>query len=92
MGAGPQAAEGSGRHSHMTNTLNKPVEALEYAYPFRIMCYALRECSGGSGQRRGGDGTIRTYEVLQPAEITLLSDRRGTKPYGLEGGNQAAMA
>ncbi len=86
IGAGPQGAGISGRHSHMTNTLNTPVEALEYAYPFRISCYALRDGSGGTGMHRGGDGLVREYEFLQPAEITLLSDRRITKPYGLEGG------
>ena len=72
----------------MTNTLNTPVEAVEYAYPFRIARYALRENSGGNGQHQGGEGIVRTYEFLQPAEVTLLSDRRITKPYGLEGGHQ----
>ncbi len=86
MGAGPHSDGASGCHSHMTNTLNTPVEALEYAYPFRITRYALREGSGGKGRHQGGDGLVRTYEFLQPAEITLLSDRRVTKPYGLEGG------
>jgi N-methylhydantoinase B len=70
----------------MTNTLNTPIEALEYAYPFRISRYALRDGSGGKGQHQGGDGLVRAYEFLQPAEITLLSDRRVTIPYGLEGG------
>jgi N-methylhydantoinase B len=86
MGAGPETDGASGRHSHMTNTLNTPVEALEYAYPFRISRYALREGSGGIGRHRGGDGLVRAYEFLQPAEITLLSDRRATQPYGLDGG------
>ena len=86
MGAGPQSEGVSGRHSHMTNTLNTPVEAVEYAYPFRISRYALREESGGTGQHSGGDGLVRAYEFLQSAEITLLTDRRVTQPYGLEGG------
>jgi N-methylhydantoinase B len=86
MGAGPQTIGASGRHSHMTNTLNTPVEALEYAYPFRISRYALREGSGGRGRRQGGNGLLRSYEFLQPAEVTVLSDRRITQPYGLEGG------
>ena len=87
MGAGPQLAGASGRHSHMTNTLNTPVEALEYAYPFRVTQYALRKGSGGKGKHQGGDGLVREYEFSQPAEVTLLSDRRVTKPYGLEGGD-----
>ena len=86
MGAGFQVDGVSGRHSHMTNTLNTPIEALEYAYPFRIARYALREGSGGKGKFQGGAGLVRAYEFLQHAEITLLSDRRGTKPYGLGGG------
>jgi N-methylhydantoinase B len=86
IGASPHADGASGRHSHMTNTLNTPVEALEYAYPFRITRYALREGSGGKGRHQGGDGLLREYEFPQPAEITLLSDRRVTKPYGLEEG------
>jgi N-methylhydantoinase B len=86
MGAGPKTDGASGRHSHMTNTLNTPVEALEYAYPFRISRYSLRERSGGAGRHRGGDGLVRAYEFLQSAQITLLSDRRVTRPYGLEGG------
>lgn len=86
MGAGPQAAGASARHSHMTNTLNTPVEAVEHTYPFRITRYALREGSGGAGQYQGGHGLVRAYEFLQSAEVTLLSDRRVTKPYGLEGG------
>ena len=86
MGAGPHSHGLSGRHSHMTNTLNTPVEALEYAYPFRVTRYALCEGSGGKGGQHGGDGLIRTYIFLHPAEVTLLSDRRVTEPYGLTGG------
>jgi len=86
MGAGPRYNGASGRHSHMTNTLNTPVEALEYTYPFRIARYALREGSGGRGRQQGGNGLLRSYEFLQTAEVTVLSDRRVTRPYGLEGG------
>ena len=86
MGAGPHSDGTSGCHSHMTNTLNTPIEALEYAYPFRISHYALRERSGGNGQHRGGYGLVRTYEFLQPADITVLSDRRIIRPYGLADG------
>ena len=66
--------------------LNAPVEALEYAYPFRIAQYAMREGSAGKGRHQGGDGLVRSYEFLQSAEITLLTDRRVATPYGLEGG------
>ncbi len=82
-GAGPAGDGLSGVHVHMTNTLNTPVEALEYAYPLRVRRYALRGGSGGKGQFRGGDGLIREIECLAPATIAILSERRRTQPYGL---------
>jgi N-methylhydantoinase B len=74
----------------MTNSLNTPVEALEYSYPFRVTKYALRTGSGGDGLHRGGDGIVREIEVLTDAAVTLLADRRKTRPYGLAGGADAA--
>jgi len=76
--------------THMTNSLNTPVEALEYAYPFRVRRYGYREGSGGEGQFRGGDGLIREVEVLTPARVTLLAERRRFRPYGLAGGDEGA--
>ncbi|MEJ2200951.1 MAG: hydantoinase B/oxoprolinase family protein [Desulfuromonadaceae bacterium] len=73
-------------HSHMTNTLNTPIEALEYAYPFRVTQYSLRPNSGGRGEQQGGDGLIREIEMLTEAEVTLLTERRSQGPYGLAGG------
>lgn len=86
-GAGPMADGGSGMHVHMSNTLNTPVEALEYAYPLRVTHYGLRHGSGGSGQHRGGDGLIRAIQFLTPVQITLTSERRERPPYGLRGGS-----
>ncbi len=79
----------SGVHTHMTNSLNTPVEALEYAYPFRVTEYSLRRNSGGNGTHEGGDGLVREIEVLTDAEVTILADRRKTAPYGLHGGEPA---
>jgi N-methylhydantoinase B len=76
----------SGVQTHMTNSLNTPVEALEYAYPFRVRRYGYRRGSGGEGKYRGGDGLMREIEVLTPAQVTLLADRRHFAPYGLQGG------
>ena len=90
MGARPNADGLSGVHTHMTNSLNTPVEALEYAYPFRVRKYAYRPNSGGSGKFRGGDGLIREIELLADAQVTLLSDRRKFRPYGLAGGEPGA--
>ena len=86
LGASPQAQGGSGHHAHMTNSLNTPVEALEYAYPFRVVRYALRRDSGGAGLHRGGDGLIREIELLGNSQVTLLADRRKSQPWGLAGG------
>lgn len=85
-GARPHSDGISGVHTHMTNSLNTPVEALEYAYPFRVLRYSYRPASGGAGKQRGGDGLIRELELLSPAHITLLTDRRRFAPYGLAGG------
>jgi len=86
MGARPTKEGVSGVHTHMTNSLNTPAEALEYAYPLRVRKYSLRPQSGGSGEHRGGDGIVREVEVLTDAEVTLLADRRTRGPWGLQGG------
>jgi len=91
MGARPNADGISGVHTHMTNSLNTPVEALEYAYPFRVRQYSYRPNSGGKGKFCGGDGLIREIELLADAQVTLLSDRRKFQPYGLAGGEPGAV-
>jgi N-methylhydantoinase B len=90
MGARPTKPGISGIHTHMTNSLNTPAEALEYAYPLRVRKYALRSGSGGRGRNRGGDGIVREIEVLTDADVTLLADRRKRGPYGLSGGTSGA--
>ncbi len=86
LGAGPQLAGGSGMHAHMSNTLNTPVEALEYAFPLRVTTYRLRHGSGGVGRQRGGDGLVRAIQFLTPVRAAILSQRRAYGPYGLRGG------
>jgi N-methylhydantoinase B len=90
MGARPGKAGVSGVHTHMTNSLNTPAEALEYAYPLRVRRYSLRSGSGGEGKFRGGDGIVREIEVLTDCEVTLLADRRARGPWGLAGGHDGA--
>ena len=85
-GAGPTRDGASGVHTHMTNTRNTPVEALEHAYPVRVEAYSIRKNSGGAGKHRGGEGIIRRFAFSEKAEITLLADRRLHSPYGLRGG------
>ncbi len=86
MGARPAQDGMSATHTHMTNSLNTPAEALEYAYPLRVRQYRIRKGSGGKGKHKGGDGAIREIETLAPARMSLLSDRRKRAPYGLQGG------
>ena len=90
MGARPTKSGVSGVHTHMTNSLNTPAEALEYAYPLRVRRYALRSGSGGAGRHSGGNGIVREIETLTDAEITLLADRRDHGPWGLNGGADGA--
>jgi N-methylhydantoinase B len=86
MGARPGLDGIDGIHTHMTNSLNTPAEALEYAYPMRVRRYGIRRGSGGKGRNRGGDGVVREIELLTDASVTILSDRRKTRPYGVDGG------
>jgi N-methylhydantoinase B len=90
MGARPGLDGIDAIHTHMTNSLNTPAEALEYAYPMRVTRYSIRRGSGGNGRFRGGDGVVREIELLTDAQVTMLSDRRKTRPYGLEGGGPGA--
>jgi len=90
MGARPTKDGVSGVHTHMTNSLNTPAEALEYAYPVRLRQYSFRSSSGGAGLHTGGDGIVREIEVLTDAQVTLLADRRSRGPYGLAGGAEGA--
>lgn len=86
MGARPSADGLDAVHTHMTNSLNTPIEALESAYPVRVRRYAVRRRSGGAGRFRGGDGVIREIEFLTRIRGSILSERRTTRPYGLAGG------
>ena len=85
-GAGPASPGVDAVHTHMTNTMNTPVEALEYAYPFRVVEYSVRVGSGGEGRYRGGNGVVREIELLADASATLLAESRKRAPYGLNGG------
>ncbi len=90
MGAGASGGGLSALQTHMTNTLNTPVEVLEMNYPLRLCRYAVRRDSGGAGCRPGGDGLVREFEFLAPAQVTLLSERRRHAPWGLAGGASGA--
>jgi N-methylhydantoinase B len=90
MGAGMHSNGLSGVQTHMTNTLNTPVEALEMTYPLRIKQYAIRRHSSGGGDHHGGEGLVREYEFLYAAQVTLLTERRRHPPWGLHGGEPGA--
>lgn len=87
MGAGPENDGLDAVQTHMTNTLNTPIEVLESNYPIRIRRYACRYGSGGTGKHRGGDGLVREFEFLKPTSVTLLTERRDHAPWGLQGGS-----
>lgn len=90
MGASAETPGLSGVHTHMTNSMNTPLESLENYLPVRINRYSLRRGSGGSGLRKGGEGIIREYEFLVPTQVTIISERRKFAPYGLHGGKEGS--
>jgi N-methylhydantoinase B len=90
MGARPGKEGIGGIHTHMTNSLNSPIEVLEHALPLRVRRYALRRGSGGAGKWCGGDGIIKEIELLADMHVGILADRRKLPPYGLAGGKPGA--
>ncbi len=86
MGARPNRDGIDAIHTHMTNTMNTPIEAIETNYPMQVVEYAIRRGTGGTGKFRGGAGVIRALKILTDAEVTILSERRTRGPYGLQGG------
>ena len=86
QGASSRGDGPSGVHVGMSNTLNTPIEALELDAPLRVERYELLDGSGGEGRHHGGDGLVRAVRVLEPATLSLLTDRRRHAPQGLEGG------
>ncbi|MGH7459838.1 MAG: hydantoinase B/oxoprolinase family protein [Longimicrobiales bacterium] len=87
MGANAQRAGLSAVHVHMSNSLNTPIEALEHAYPLRLLRYQIRRGSGGQGRHAGGDGVRRDVLLLADADVSLLSERRKNGPAGSNGGS-----
>ena len=92
MGASYKTSGLSAIQTHMTNTLNTPIEILERYYPLRIRQYAIRHNSGGNGKNKGGDGLIREYEFLETGHVTLLTERRQHAPWGLADGEPGQTA
>jgi 5-oxoprolinase (ATP-hydrolysing) len=88
-GAGPDWEGTSGVHTHMTNTRITDAEVFERRYPVILREFSLRPGSGGVGQHRGGDGVIRDIEFRIPVQVSILSERRVYRPYGLQGGEDA---
>jgi N-methylhydantoinase B/oxoprolinase/acetone carboxylase alpha subunit len=81
----------SGVHTAMTNSKNTPIEALERSFPLRVLRYRLREGSGGAGRFPGGEGIERDLEVLEDCTLSLISERRASQPWGLQGGGPGAV-
>jgi len=91
QGASSAGPGPSGVHVGMSNTLNTPVEAFEMEYPMRVERYELLYDSGGKGEHQGGDGLVRSVRVLEPASLSLLSDRRRHQPQGINGGEHGKV-
>jgi N-methylhydantoinase B len=92
-GAGASLGENgaSGIHTHMTNTLNTPIESLESEYPLRVRCYSIKRNTGGAGKWRGGDGIVREIEILaDDSTLSIQSERRSLQPWGLDGGGSGS--
>ena len=90
-GAGPGFDGANAVHSHMTNTRITDPEIVEHRYPVRVDKFAIRRNSGGNGKHRGGDGTVREITFLDKMSLSVLSQHRVEKPYGLEGGNAGKL-
>ena len=90
QGARPARGGMSGVHTGMTNTKNTPTEALERAYPMRVRRYRLRGGSGGEGLAAGGDGIERDLQMLEDCTVSLITERRMSRPWGLAGGGPGA--
>lgn len=88
MGAGLGEDGLSAVQTHMTNTLNTPIEVLEMSTPLQLKEYALRRGSGGEGEYAGGDGIVRTFKFLAETTVTLLTERRSIAPWGIWGGGE----
>ncbi|KAJ7768244.1 Hydantoinase B/oxoprolinase [Mycena metata] len=90
-GAGPDWHGTDGVHTHITNTRIGDVEILERRYPVLLHQFGLRNGSGGTGKFRGGEGVVRELEVLEPMQVSIMSERRTRQPYGMEGGGPGAL-
>lgn len=90
MGGAPEGAGASALHSHMTNTRNTPIEALESHYPLHVLEYSIAQGTGGAGKHAGGDGLTRRIELLSEARLSLLTERRNNAPFGAQGGEPGA--
>lgn len=90
QGARPTKDGMSGIQTNMTNTKNTPVEALERSYPVRVRRLRLRHGSGGKGIYKGGDGIVRDLEMLEAVTVSLITERRHSNPWGMNGGSPGA--
>ena len=89
-GAGPGFHGAGAVHSHMTNTRITDAEILEHRYPVRVERFAVRRGSGGAGVHRGGEGLVREIRFLEPATLSVLTQHRVERPYGIRGGGPGA--
>ncbi len=85
-GAGPGYDGADAVHHHMTNTRITDPEIMEWRYPVQVEEFSIRQQSGGDGKWRGGNGVVRKLRFTEPVQLTILSQHRVEKPFGMEGG------
>ncbi len=73
-------------HQHMTNTKITDPEVIEFRYPVQLDKMEIRENSGGKGKWNGGNGVTREITFLEDINVSMLTQHRVEKPYGLNGG------
>ena len=91
QGGRPTGPGQSGIHTAMTNTRNTPIEAFERAFPMRVLRHGLRRGSGGAGRHPGGEGIERDLLVLEDVTVSLITERRVSRPWGLSGGGPGGV-
>ena len=94
IGGGSGATEHSdgadAHHCHMSNTRLTDPEILETRYPLILREFSVRKNSGGAGGTTGGNGMIREFEFTKPLTVSLLTSRRNSRPFGIQGGQPGA--
>ncbi|HEY1944360.1 MAG TPA: hydantoinase B/oxoprolinase family protein [Roseiarcus sp.] len=89
--AGPGFDGASGVHTHMTNSRLTDPEVLESRFPIVLEDFHIRRGSGGKGQWKAGDGTLRRLRFRQGMDLAILSGHRRVPNFGVDGGEPGEL-